>query len=169
MTNPVSPSLRVVRINSTDPDPAIDAEGIIKKHGEQSIARYVTTRDPELLVFREGVEPVWIDVLRLPAAFVATHIAHVPSTDARRMLAFRSAVRAVGSVSTVGPLETGPHKRIAADFGVEVAPESFVQAVADEYGAEVVQELGEVAITCARLKRGARGPFGLWPSLTASG
>lgn len=168
MTNPVAPSLRVVRLNTTDPDPAIDTAAMIKAGGDDALARYVITRDPELLRFREGVEPTWIDVLRLPAAFVATHLAPVASTDARRMLAFRSTVRSVGAISTVGPLETGPHKRIAADFGVEVAPESFVQAVVDEYGAEVVQELGELAITSARLKRGAKGPFGLWASLTAS-
>lgn len=168
ISDPTAPAVRVVLINDTDPDPALDVVAMRKAHGDDVLLQYLRTRDPALLCFRDGVEPTWIDVQRLPAAFVARHIAPVASLDERRLQAFRASVRAVGKLTTVAPTETSEHRRHAADFGVEVAPEGFVQSVADTYGAEAVQELGQLAVDIARLRRGARGPYFFWASLTAT-
>jgi hypothetical protein len=43
-----------------------------------------------------------------------------------------------------------------------MAPDAWAQEIADRFGAEVVQEMGETILTHSRLPRGARGPFGFW-------
>ena len=45
----------------------------------------------------------------------------------------------------------------------------MAQEVADLFGAEVVQEMGALAISLSRLPRGARGPFGYWGGSVLSG
>jgi len=62
----------------------------------------------------------------------------------------------------VPPKEKGTFVASKADFGVTMAPDAWAQEIADRFGAEVVQEMGETILTHSRLPRGARGPFGFW-------
>lgn len=175
MRNPLV-TLKVVRVNPTDQDEALDVDAMMgpAKDGAP-LRQYIQTRDPECLKFQKDQNPVWFTVARLPAAFIADVLDGVFPLAARRMLAFRAAVHEV-------QLANGEHLKVhrkgtapeGADFigtdgdhGVTVAPVNFVQEVADRYGAETVQELGQVALDFARLPRGKRGPFTSWAGSAA--
>ena len=161
--NPFS-ELRVVRCNLTDPEPAVE------KMDFDALKAYITTRDPAKLELLEGVNPVWFTVKRLPQAFVTGFLASVYPLEARRAFAFRAAMHAVEG-GAEGPLTVSPKgsdtttARFVAtegDFKTQIAPEAWVEAIAERYGSEVVQELGQVALELTKLPLGKRGPFSYW-------
>lgn len=156
--NPLDVVVKVIRCNSTDPDPALDLEQ------PRAVGEYAVSRDSEKAPLREGVEPCWLYVRRLPAAWMATVLDGVFPLAARRVLAFRAAVQRVeppGDAAMVAEVE-------AAQLGVQLAKEAWVQEVADRFGSEVLQELGQVAMDLSRLPRGKRGPFSYWGGTVAS-
>lgn len=177
MKNPVLP-LRVVRVNPTDHDPAI-AEDV----GTDALRKYVVTRDAENLKFVEGSNPVWFCVARLPQAFLTDVLDSVYPLAARRLLAFRAAVHRIednnGPVNYDGSQMVCHQEKVApknaafvatdGEHGTDIAPLAFAQAVADLYGAETIQEIGQVALDFARLPRAKRGPFTSWAGSAASG
>lgn len=177
MKNPLAP-LRVVRVNPTDADPALADDT-----DREALVKYIRTRDTEVLKFKDGANPVYFSVLRLPQAFLTDVLDAVYPLAARRLLAFRAAVHRLednsGPVDYDGahlvchPEKTAPKNAafVATDgeHGTDIAPISFAQAVADLYGAETIQEIGQVALDFARLPRGKRGPFTSWAGSVASG
>jgi hypothetical protein len=118
------------------------------------------------------VEPEWITVRRLPAAFLAGVVDAAATVAQRRVVAFRAAVHHVAGRETrwrcSRPAGQGLYVARAADYGVTLAPDEWVQAFADRFGTDAVQEMGEVALSLSRLPRGAKGPFGLWGGTAAS-
>ena len=182
MTKPSALALmKVVRCSSSCPEPAIDNGTDPEPAGSDGepgasvprskLAEYITTRDLSCLRFREGMAPVFFHIKRLPESWLAEVLDTVHPLAAQRRAAFRAAVHHIEAESDRGPLKVTPHKSrekgsiyVAqpASFGVEMAPSDFMQDVVDLFGAEVVQEMGSVAIDHARLARGARGPFSLW-------
>ncbi len=173
--DPTSKTLRCVRLNPSDPDPALDPAAMaLPAEGDtvSRAARYLITRDESLLVFREGVKPTWFHLRRLSAAWMVDVLDGLFSQPAQRLLAFRASCHAVESgdpISVAAPGSKGA-RFVAADahHGVSLAPEEWVQEVVDRYGLETVQELGRVAIDLSRLPRSARGPFGFWGGSVAS-
>lgn len=175
MQNPLK-TLRVVRVNPTDPDPAVDSD-------KSDLRRYILTREEDALAFKEGMHPVRFDVKRLPAAFCTDVLDAVYPLASRRLLAFRAAVSRVedqngpvvedGKALVVYDEKSAPKGApfVARDgeHGTDIAPVDFAQAVADRFGAECIQELGQVALDFARLPRGKRGPFTSWGGSVASG
>lgn len=172
--NPLAPLLRALRCSHLCPDPAIDWQAMTVDGEGQPVdllARYVRERDPDLLRLVEGVEPDWIVVRRLPAAYLVGEIDGIASQARRRVAAFRAAVHAVEGkepMAVTPPGSKGPYEAKAADYGVTLAPEEWVQAFADRFGTDAVQEMGEVALSLSRLPRGAKGPFALWGGTAAS-
>ena len=173
--------LKVIRCSSSSPETAIDTgtdPGPPGPDGEPGplvprsrVAEYVTTRDLSCITFREGVTPVFFHIKRLPESWLSDVLDTVHPLAAQRRAAFRAAVHHIEAESEKGPLKVTPHRlrekgsiyvAQPASLGVEMAPSDFVQDVVDVFGAEVVQEMGTVAIDHARLARGARGPFCLW-------
>jgi hypothetical protein len=182
LRSPIAP-LRVVRVNPTDYDPALDDEAMIAGKPVSELAKYIQTRDPDCLHFRPESNPVWFDVSRLPMAFLTDVLDSVFPVAARRLLAFRAAVHLVsdnngpvtdeaGHPMKVYPAKLAPKNAayVAQDgeHGVDIAPMEFAQEVADRYSAETIQELGQVAIDFARLPRGKRGPFSSWAGSVVS-
>lgn len=177
MSSPLSPVLKVVRCSPSNPDPAI-SEAMIEApaaEGEKAspLAKYISTRDEALLVFNEGVAPTWFHLKRLPAAWLAGSLDQVYPRSLQRIIAFRTGCHAIEGApeetfSVLPPKSTGTFVATKADFGVTLAPEAWVQEMADVFGAEVVQEMGELIITHSRLRRGAQGPFGPWGGSAAS-
>ena len=166
----------MVRINPTDQDPALDFEAMLGPGRDgKPLQDYIRTRNPELLVFKPGETPTWFHVQRLSAAFVADVLDGVFPLAARRMLAFRAAVHVValphGETLKAHTKSTAPEGAdfvcTTGDHGVQVAPVDWVQETADRFGAETVQELGQVALDSARLPRGKQGPFGSWAGSAA--
>lgn len=170
MTSPLAPTFRVLRCNQSDPDPAIDVVAMMVKpesHPAPTIlAQYVQTRDEELLKLVEGATPTWFHLRRLPAAFLASVIDSLLNRSEQRIMAVRAGLHRVedpsGPLSVVGPKEKGEFIASKGDHGTLIAPTSWVQELADRYGTETVQEMGELVLTHSRLRRGARGPFGYW-------
>lgn len=170
-----SRTLRVVRLNPSDPDPALDVAVMSRPAEGDTIsraARYLTTRDEALLVFREGVKPTWFSLRRLSAAWLVDVLDGLFSVPAQRLLAFRAACHAIEGDETMTVAQAGSKgaRFVAADphHGVALAPEEWVQEVVDRFGLETVQEMGRVAIDLSRLPRAARGPFGYWAGSVAS-
>lgn len=173
--SPLAPVLKVVRCSPSNPDPAI-SEAMIEAPAEAGeklspLARYISTREEALLVFNEGVTPTWFHLRRLPAAWLAGSLDQVYPRSLQRIMAFRAGchtIEGAESLAVLPPKSTGTFVATKSDFGVTLAPEAWAQEVADVYGAEVVQEMGELIITHSRLRRGAQGPFGSWGGSAAS-
>lgn len=169
MTSPLSHTVRVLRCSPTAIDPAIDLAAMhpdgTPAGTTSAFGRYVVSRGEGELVLREGVEPTWFTVRRLPAAFLASVLDPIAPLAARRITALRAAVHAIAGPEPIAvqpPGGVGPYIATTADHGVTMAPHEWVQEIADRYGTDVVQELGEVALSLSRLPRGAKGPFGWW-------
>lgn len=175
--SPLAPVLKVLRCSPTNPDPAISEAmiGAPVAEGEKlsPLAKYISTRDAALLVFNDGITPTWFHLKRLPAAWLAGSLDQVYPRSLQRIIAFRAGCHAVEgapseTLAVLPPKSTGAFVATKSDFGVTLAPEAWVQEVADVFGAEVVQEMGELIITHSRLRRGAQGPFGSWGESVAS-
>jgi hypothetical protein len=163
MTDPLAP-LRVLRINPRCIDPAIDEAGCTV----EVFRRYIETRDASVVPLHEGAVPTWFTVKRLPASYLIEVLEPLPLA-AQQLLAFRAAchtVEAEGEVLSVHPSEGAPPKTrwvaSPASRGVELAPDAWVQEIADRYGADTVREIGQVACDHAHLPFVRRGGFRWW-------
>lgn len=176
--SPIANVLKVLRCNPSDPDPSIDTAAMGHKPdapavGPTDLSRYIQSRDEELLRFVEGgPKPCWFHIRRLPMQFLAAVIDSLLNRSEQRIMAFRAAVHLIedpdGQLAVVGPKERGEYVATKGDYGVLVAPMAWSQEVADRFGAETVQEIGEIVLTASRLRRGAKGPFGFWGGSVAS-
>ena len=170
----LAPVLKVVRCSPSNPEPALDRAAMMATDGAAKalVAQYIETRDPECLRFVEAVTPTWFVLRRLPLAFMTGVLDQVYPRSAQRVLAFRAACHAVEGaepLSVEAPGTKGARfEATQADAGVTLAPMEWAEEIAQVYGAEVVQEMGEIALTHSRLRRGARGPFGFWGGSVAS-
>lgn len=169
----LAPTFRIVRCSPANPEPALDeAEMFAASEGGSRAERYIRTRDPELLVFKPDVAPTWFVLRRLPLAWTVGVLDVLTTRSAQRVLAFRAACHQIEApdgplvVTPPGAKGTWTAKRV--DHGVHMAPEEWAQEVADRFDADVVQEMGELAITLSRLRRDAKGPFGWWGGSVAS-
>lgn len=169
-----NPVLKVVSCSPSAHDPALSDEMLQTPEGaaESLLARYVRERDPELVRVKEGTAPTWFHLRRLPLAFLTDVLDLLNTRASQRRLAFRAACFLVeapdGPLRVVAPKESGEYVAQRGDHGVMMAPEAWAQAIADRFGADVVMEMGEIAITASRLRPGARGPFGFWGGSAAS-
>ena len=171
----LAPVLKVVRCSPSNPDPAI-SEAMIDApaaEGEKlsPLAKYISTRDAALLVFNEGAMPTWFHIKRLPASWLASALDQVYPRSLQRIMAFRAGCHTIDGAAPLAvlpPKSTGAFVASKADFGVTLAPETWVQEVADVFGAEVVQEMGELVMAQSRLPLGSHGPFGFWGGSAAS-
>jgi hypothetical protein len=174
--DPTSKTLRCVRLNPTSTDPALDVAAMSAPAEGDTVSRagrYVMTRDESLLVFRaDAPPPTWFNLRRLSAAWMTDILDGLFSASSQRVLAFRAACH---SIEAAEPLSVASHGTKSARFvagdanhGVSLAPEEWVQEIAEIYGLETVHEIGRVAIDFSRLPRGARGPFGFWGGSVAS-
>ncbi len=173
--DPTSKTFRCIRMNSTCPDPALDGPTMMAPaEGDtmSRLGRYMNTRDESLLVFRPEAKPVWFNLRRLSAAWMTDILDGLFSASAQRVLAFRAACH---SIEAPEPLTVAAHGTKGAlyvasepNHGVALAPDAWVQEVAELYGLETVHEIGRVAIDFSRLPRGARGPFVYWGGSVAT-
>ena len=136
------------------------------ERSESLLSEYIRTRDEALLRFTADATPTWFHIRRLPLAWMADQLDRILTRSSQRILAFRAACHSIevtgGPLSVVAPKEKGDFVAAKSDFGVTLAPMEWVEEIGARFGAEVVQEMGELIITHSRLKRGARGPFGFW-------
>lgn len=158
--NPLDTTLKVVRCSLPGHEPAIDA-------ARTDLAKYLRTRDPGELHFTDGATPTWFVLRRLPAAFVAGVLDAVSPPAYQQLTALRASLHTIEvgpgeTLRVVPPGEAGAFVATKADFGVTMAPESWVQEIADRWGAGVVAEMGHLALQLARLPKGSAGPFGWW-------
>lgn len=174
MSNPLSNSLRVIRANLTDPDAALNQAG-----DEENIKRYtkyLIERDPDAAPLVEGVTPTWFVVKRLPAAYLSAVLNGIDTISMRREHAVRAACHrievadgdALSAVPSKGAAKGTPFTTRDAVHGVTLAGDDWIQEIADRFGAETVQEIGQIAIDLARLPKGRRGPFLGWGGTAAS-
>lgn len=171
MSSSLSDSLKVLRCSPSCPDPAIDTAAM-QAEDPHALSKYVTTRVTGLLRLVDGVPPCWFHLRRLPLAWLTTLDGIFPQSE-QRVLAFRASCHAIEHTE---PLTVSPHGTKGARFeatredrGVSLAPAEWAQEVCDLWGAEVVQEIGSVAIAMSRLPRGAHGPFAYWGGSVLSG
>jgi len=171
----LAPVLPVVRCNPTDPDLSLRATGATDEETvdlQKRALEYIKTRDPDLFPVREGMTPTWFRVKRLPAAFFTGVLANVYPVEQRRHVAFQAACHQI-DVTEGTPLlaekgEKAQFKLSMASYGVEMAGDDWCQEVADRFGLETLQEIGQVALDLCRLPKGKRGPFSYWGGTVAS-
>lgn len=176
MADVTTPTLRVVRINDTDTDPALDRAAMserIDPSGETSLrllGRYLRDRDEKDLRFVEGQKPTWFHVRRLPAAYLTGVLDAVYPLADRLRMAVAAAVHLVelgdgNALKCVPKSQAGKKDEFVSEpglAGVDIAPPEWTQELVDRFGAEILAELGTVALTQSRLPRGKRGPFSYW-------
>jgi hypothetical protein len=175
MASPLAPTLKVVRCSLSNPEPAFDEETMvapIEGTSDTLVSQYMRTRDESLLHFVADATPTWFHLRRLPLAWMAQELDKILTRSSQRILAFRAACHCVEvpgePLSVVAPKERGAFVAAKGDFGVSLAPMEWVEEIGARFGAEVVQEMGEVAINHSRLPRGARGPFVWWGGSVAT-
>lgn len=169
MSTTLATVLPVVRCNPTDPDPSMNAIGATAEETAELNKRameYIKTRDPAQYPTREGMTPTWFRVKRLPAAFFTGVLANIYPVEQRRHVAFQAACHQV-DVTEGTPLvaergEKALFRLAPASYGVEMAGDDWCQEIADRFGLETVQEIGQVALDLCRLPKGKRGPFSYW-------
>jgi hypothetical protein len=171
----LAPVLPVVRCNPTDPDPSTNVSGPTPEATAELNKRwleYIKSRDPEQFPVREGMTPTWFRVRRLPAAFFTGVLSNIYPVEQRRYVAFQAACHQI-DVTEGTPLiaekgEKAQFKLSPASYGTEMAGDDWCQEVADRFGLETVQEIGQVALDLCRLPKGKRGPFSYWGGTVAS-
>ena len=175
MASPLAPMLKVVRCSLSNPEDAIDQEAMMvvpEGSTDPLVSQYIRTRDEALLRFTADATPTWFHIRRLPLAWMADQLDRILTRSSQRILAFRAACHSIevtgGPLSVVAPKEKGDFVAAKSDFGVTLAPMEWVEEIGARFGAEVVQEMGEVAINHSRLPRGARGPFVWWGGSVAT-
>lgn len=153
---PKSPfeAMRIVSIDRKPMDPAIDPE-------KSNFLEYRLTRKLDSLVFHEGKSPVYCDVQKMPRRVLRGPIAGLERTPhLQRQLAFKIAChqieRADGS-----KLECDPKWLDEGIGGTQVANEDWLDAVSNEFGEDLIDEIGRVAVEFAKLPEGQHGPFSL--------
>lgn len=147
---------------------AEEKQQAIEMHlGRVAIGKFLASRDISTLAF-DG-EPAMFHVQRPDPVWLAESCGSIHVMAARRHHAFRSLVHCVKRgetilVEAVKPDRASGHKHVLTrtQDGNWVAPESFVKEVARLFGAEVIQELGQVALDFSELSEEERAPFGLW-------
>lgn len=177
MKSPLDTTFRFIRCSPAVPEEAVDLDAMREADDEEGkplrkLVEYFKTRDESLLAFREGATPTWFVARRLPAAFLAGVVDALHNPADRRIMAVRAGIHTLEgatSMRVVPPGQKGVYVAAKADCGVTLAPDEWVQELADLFGADTLAELGEVVLTFSRLPRGARGPFGWWGGTALSG
>ncbi len=178
----LAPTFRVLRCNATNPDDAHDpthADNTLDDVGARAFSRYIQTRDEGDLRLREGIAPTWFHLRRLPAAWMALQLDPLFHRSQQRVMAVRAGLHMIETseggksvtLTTTGSSDVkpgSPFPCVVTDQGVQLAPVEWVQEIADRWGAETVQEMGEVILTLSRLPKGRRGPFAWWGGTVAS-
>lgn len=179
LASAIATGFRVVRTNNTDRDPAIDvvanAAAPLDADGRSPFGRYIQSRDEADILLREGVVPAWFNLRRLPAAWIAEMIDPLFIIAQQRIMAVRAGCPRVddpdGPIEITQPADVKPGSRFPAlehKHGVVLAPVEWVQELADRYGSETVQEMGQVILDHSRLPKGRRGPFSFWGGTVAT-
>lgn len=158
-TSPSDPKApwRVLLATDGVRDPAINDDA-----SAGDIVEYVLTRDPEMigaqLKLNDGVAPTWFTLAPLTFAFVSEVLAREPNADKQRELACRASL-----VRVEGPLacEVKLDSREPGVGKMQLLVASELEHLRDAIGYDGIRELGDVALVRARLRAGARGPFGL--------
>lgn len=158
-TSPSDPKAlwRVVLATDGVRDPAI-SDGV----DGATLLEYVYSRDPamigEEIKLDDGVKPTWFTLAPLSFAFVSDVLAREPSPDKQRELACRAAL-----VGIEGPMgaEVKLNQREVGLGKMQLLVPSELEHLRDAIGYDGVRELGDVALLRARLRAGARGPFGI--------
>lgn len=150
-------SWRVLLATDGVRDPAISED-----NAPADIVEYVFTRDPEMiggaLKINDGVAPTWFTLAPISYAFVSEVLAREPNTDKQRELACRAAlVRVEGPMAAEVKLDS----REPGVGKMQLLVASELEHLRDAIGYDGIRELGDVALVRARLRPGARGPFGL--------
>lgn len=167
--NPLDSTLRILRLNATDPDPAL-----VQENTPETLALYTAyqrDRDPEKLpALLPDAKPTWFVIKRLPAAYLSAVIDGIFPVSAQRDHAVRAACHRVElpgeAALSATPKKTAklgtPFLTTEVAHGVNLAGDDWIQELADRFGSETIQEIGQVALDQARLPRGRRGPFSSW-------
>lgn len=158
-TSPSDPKApwRVVLASDGVRDPAISesADGVM-------LLEYVYSRDPEMIgrevPLSDGQKATWFTLAPLSFAFVSDVLAREPSLDKQRELACRAAL-----VGIEGPLgaDVRLDQREPGIGKMQLLTQGEAERLRDAIGYDGLRELGDVALLRARLRAGARGPFGL--------
>lgn len=179
MPSAIAQTFRVVRTNNTDRDPAFDLAANVAApldaEGRSPFGRYIQTRDEHDLLLRDGATWCWFLLRRLPAAWVAEQVDPLFVVAQQRIMAVRAGLHRVedpaGPIEVTEPADVkpgSPFSCVEHKHGVTLAPVEWVQELADRYGAETVQEMGQVILDHSRLPKGRRGPFSFWGGTVAT-
>ncbi len=120
------------------------------------VGKYAATRDENMLVAKEGQSPAKFAVERINYKYVVQQASTLGSVEAQCLLAFRAGCKLIhkadGTPMVASDLTEAPN-------GVMIAPQTWADDVAEEFGAHAVIEVGNVVLQAAKLKKGQRGPF----------
>lgn len=163
MSDPLAPTLKTVRCNLADIDPAFrDPPEDPEENAafQATLTRYMVERDVELLptLLKPGASPTWFTVKRLPAAWLLHEIDDGMRQGQQAWRAFRAAVHRIET-----PAETIEAPLEAPDaHGVRLASAAWANEMGERFSPKTLFEMGMVAIDLSHLPKGRRGPFLRW-------
>lgn len=144
---------RVVLVTDGARDPALDAPADV-------LVEYLYTRDPAMVgdAIRLVGEPSWYTLAPLSRAAYSEILSRETQPERQRELACRCALVRIEGPDAQGidlsSREPGPGK-------AQSLTSAALDAIYARIGYGGIAELGDIALVRARLRSGARGPFGL--------
>lgn len=172
--NPFAP-LRVVRINKTNPDPALDLEPVEAEEWVEGgslpmdVESYAANRrNVDLVKVKDGARPDWFTVNSLsPMRLNALKSSYI-SEELKFFTSFNMSChlieRADGTVMKPAKFNV---EKISGQT-MRTPDESWLKEVMSEFGYDTILEIGQVAIQHAGLAKDATGPFTCWVGTVAS-
>jgi len=148
---------RVILVTDGVRDPAISPDATA-----DALVEYIYSRDPAVIgaeiPLADGIKPTWWTLAPLTVKFVSEALAREPNADKQRELACRAAL-----VGAEGPDAAAVNldQRQDGAGGMKLLVDAEYERLFRAIGYAGVLELGDVALQRARLRPGARGPFGL--------
>lgn len=138
-------------------DPAVSPDAPV-----EALIEYIHTRDPAMIgaeiPLADGIKPTRWTLAPLSVKFMSETLAREPNADKQRELACRAAL-----VGAEGPDAAAVNydQRQDGAGGMRLLVDAEYERLFRAIGYGGVLELGDVALQRARLRPGARGPFGL--------
>jgi hypothetical protein len=153
--DPLGP-IEVVRTHENNIDPAIDRKA-------SNLAEYRRTRDLVHLVMKEGMKPAVFVVQPMARRFVTIQIDAIRGNPAfAAEQCFLSTCHEIRMPD--GNVMRPTQVLRDAPYGMRMASNEWLEECQDEFGNDVIQEIGAMAYERAKLPKGASGPFA-WPPI----
>lgn len=167
MLNSKLRTIYACRANPNSPDPAIDVE-TDRMAAIEGFAKYIVGRDLEDIRVKPG-EALTLFEIKRPTVLQLGVLHAIPAQFEKQRMAFKYCVHQVRRgdkvlLEVVHPDRAGKDTLYKTEAGQAgpLAPDDYVEEVAQLWGASTIAEMGQVALDFSELSEVSKTPFGFW-------